>query len=232
MKKDIIMGAAVGLAVGVIITLVGTLFAKQTSSGKAEFSLALPTITKLDKDYLAKIEDFGIALADFTNAFDQVKKNLPPEQLAQVSANEAGAKAEILETMINQYAVVATAIEEGFLEDEENMRLFRNATQQALFQLYVAKNMPEGGNEFSASQPEIDQAYAQYGAEFRARGLNAQQSKDYIVSQIAQQKRQRWMIDFVSKIKEGFRIERNDDLLKEQNISATALPMPGQAVPQ
>ena len=232
MKKDTIISAAVGLAVGVIITLVGTLFATQTSSGKAEFSLALPTITKLDKDYLAKIEDFGIALADFTNAFEQVKKNLPPEQLVQVSANEAGAKAEILETMINQFAVVATAIEEGFLEDEENMRLFRNAAQQALFQLYVAKNMPEDGNEFSASQPEIDQAYAQYGAEFRARGLNAQQSKDYIVSQIAQQKRQRWMIDFVSKIKEGYRIERNDDLLKEQNISATALPMPGQPAPQ
>lgn len=228
MKKDIMIGVVVGLVVGVIITLVGTLFVKQTSSGTAEFSLALPAITELDKDYLAKIEGFGIALADFTNAYDQVKKNLPPEQLAQVSANEAGAKAEILETMINQYAVVATAIEEGFLEDEENMRLFRNAAQQALFQLYVAKNMPEGGNEFSASQPEIDQAYSQYGAEFRARGLNAQQSKDYIVSQIAQQKRQRWMIDFVSKIKEGFRIERNDDLLKEQNISATALPMPTQ----
>ncbi len=228
MKKDMMISATVGLVVGIIVTLVGTLFVKQTSAGKAEFSLALPTITKLDKDYLAKIEDFGIALADFTNAFDQVKKNLPPEQLVQISANEAGAKAEILETMINQYAVVATAIEEGFLEDEENMRLFRNAAQQALFQLYVAKNMPEGGNEFTASQPEIDQAYAQYGAEFRARGLNAQQSKDYIVSQIAQQKRQRWMIDFVSKIKEGFRIERNDDLLKEQNISATALPMPTQ----
>ncbi|MDK2819131.1 MAG: hypothetical protein KFW21_06760 [Spirochaetota bacterium] len=223
MKKNIIISSVIGLTVGVILTLIGTLLMKQNSSGKATFSLALPTITKLDKDHLAKIENFGITLSDFTNAYDQVKKNLPAEQLNQISANESAARAEILETMINQYAVVATAIEEGFLEDQENMKLFRNAAQQALFQLYVAKNMPEDGNEFAVSQPEIDQAYAQYGAEFRARGLNAQQSKDYIISQIVQQKRQRWMIDFVSKIKEGFRIERNNSLLKEQNISAVQL---------
>lgn len=226
MKKDMLIGTGIGLVAGVIITLAVGFATKQSSGGASMISLALPEIAELDDEYLAKVENFGIALSDFTNAFDQIKQNLPPEQLAQISANEAGARAEILETMINQSAVVATALEEGFLEDEENLRLFRNSAQQALFQLYVAKNMPEDPNQFTASQPEIDQAYTQFGSELRARGLNAQQSKEYIVSQISQQKRQRWMIDFVSKIKEGFRIERNDELLKEYDISATGLPTP------
>lgn len=224
MNKNTIIATCIGLVVGALTSFLIFTVNQQSSGGVDTISLALPEIKELDSNHLAKIEQFGISLEDFTNAYDQVLKNLPPEQLANIQANEPGAKAEILETMINQFTVVATALEEGFLEDEENLRLFRNAAQQALFQLYVAKNMPEDPNQFSASQPEIDQAYTQYGAEFRARGMNAQQSKDFIVNQISQQKRQRWMIDFISKIKEGFRIERNDVLLKEQNISAVGLP--------
>ena len=226
MKKNMIIAAGAGLIVGVLGSSLFFMTTKVATGGVDTFSLALPEIKELDKDHLAKIENYGISVEDYTNAYDQIKKSLPPEQLAGVMANESMARAEILETMINQFAVVATAIEEGFLEDEENIRLFRNAAHQALFQLYVAKNLPEDPNQFVASQPEIDQAYTQYGAEFRARGMNAQQSKDFIIAQVAQQKRQRWIIDFVSKIKEGFRIERNDDLLKEQNISAVGMPIP------
>lgn len=223
MKKDMILGIGVGFVIGIILMLIISTVTKGKEADDT-VSISLPEISKLTDDYLAKVEKFGIALSDFTNAYDQVKKNLPPEQLAQLEANEPAFKAEILETMINQYVVVATAIEEGFLEDKENTRLFRNAAQQALFQLYIAKNMPENTNAFMPSKPEIDQAYAQFGNELRARGLNAQQSKEVLIGQIAKQKQQRWMIDFITKIKEGYRIERNDKLLEKEKISSSVLP--------
>ncbi|MGL5955589.1 MAG: hypothetical protein ACRC0X_03145 [Brevinema sp.] len=227
MRKDLIIGLAIGLTIGILGTVIFSQFSKsdqENNGGKSTLSLALPQIEKLDEHYLAKIENFGISVNDFTNAYELVKQNLPPEQQVQFSANEAAAKAEILETMINQYAVVATAIEEGFLENEENLQLFRNAAQQALFNLYLTQNMPQNENVFIASQPEIDQAYAQYGAELRARGLNAQQSREFLVTQITQQKRQRWMLDFVGKVKEGFRVERNNVALETQGISTIRTP--------
>jgi len=223
MNKNMIIGVGIGVIIGIFIMFIISLLTKGTIANNT-VSIALPEISKLTDDYLAKVENFGIALGDFTNAYDQVKENLPLEQLAQLKANEASFKAEILETMINQYVVVATAIEEGFLEDKENIRLFKNAAQQALFQLYVAKNMPENTNAFIPSKPEIDQAYTQFGNELRARGLNAQQSKEILVGQIAKQKQQRWMIDFITKIKEGYRIERNDKLLEKEQISSSVLP--------
>ncbi|MGL4677330.1 MAG: hypothetical protein ACRCWI_06650 [Brevinema sp.] len=225
MKKDLIMGLAIGLAVGIIGAVIFSQSNKASSDGKAVLSLALPQIEKLDEDHLVKVENFGISVNDFTNAYELVKQNLSPEQQAEISANEAAAKAEILETMINQYAVVATAIEEGFLEDETNLKLFRNAAQQALFNLYLTQNLPQNENSFVVSQPELDQAYAQYGEELRARGFNATKSREVLTTQITQQKRQRWMLDFVGKIKEGFRVERNNAALEAAGINTTRFPI-------
>ncbi|MGL4367697.1 MAG: hypothetical protein ACRCTQ_05415 [Brevinemataceae bacterium] len=221
--KTLILGIAAGIITGSILTLIISSLAAKNKPTES-ITISLPTIDKLDSSHLAKIEQYGVSLKDFTNAYNEIKKTLPPEQLQQLDNNEPAYKSEILETMINQYVVVATALEEGFLENQENARLFQNAIQQALFQLYVAKNMPQDENAFAPTKAEIDQIYAQYGSELRARGLNAQQSRDTIIAQINQQKRQRWMIDFISKIKEGYRIERNNELLKKENISATGIP--------
>ncbi len=220
MKKDLIMGVAIGLVVGVVCMMA----IPKKSSGGSEISLSIPEVSSLTDDYLVKVENYGISVEDFTNAYDVVIKNMPPQQREAVFANESAAKAEILETMINQYAIVATAIEEGFLEDPANMQLFRNAAYQALFNLYISQNVPSDSNVFAASQPEIDQIYAQYGAQFRANGMNAQQIQEYIVSQISQQKQQRWMMEFVTKIKEGYRVERNSKVIEELHISTTGLP--------
>lgn len=224
MKKELILGLSIGLVVGILIMFIGGKVLPNNAVGaygKSNVSLALPEIDKMGPEHLVKVENYGITIDDFTNAYDLVKKNLPPEQQATLLSNESAAKAEILETMINQYAVVATAIEEGFLENPKTLQMFRNAAQQALFNLYINENMPQGENAFAVSQPEIEQAFAQYGNELRARGMNATQSQEFLSAQIAQQKRQRWMFEFVSKIKEGFRVERNSEAIKSQDISTS-----------
>ncbi len=218
MKKDLIMGIVIGLVVGV-----GCMMAIPKKSVSEGISIDLPEASSLKDDYLVKVENYAISVEDFTNAYEVVKKNMPPQQREAVLANESAARAEILETMINQYAVVATAMEEGFLEDPANMQLFRNAAYQALFNLYISQNIPSDSNVFAASQPEIDQIYAQYGAQFRANGMNAQQIQEYIVAQVSQQKQQRWMIEFVTKIKEGYRVERNAKAIEELKISTSGL---------
>ncbi len=171
--KNLFIGIALGAAVGAL----GVYLIKGTSSASAAVtasngitstvSVAPLEVEMLDDNYLVRVENYGISVEDFTNAFEMVKQNLPPEQQAALLANESMAKAEILETMINQYAVIATALDEGFLEHPDNMKLFRNAAQQALFNLYISQNMPQSG--FQASKPEIDQAFSQYGGELRAR---------------------------------------------------------------
>ncbi len=222
MKKDLIIGLSIGLVIGIAVTGIFSLV--KNSGGSSQISLALPEISNLNDKYLAKIENYGISVEDFTNAYEVVKKNMPPQQQEAIYANEPAAKAEILETMINQYAIVATAIEEGFLEDSYNLQLFRNAAYQALFNLYLSQNMPSDNATFAASQPEIDQVFAQHGAQFRASGMNAQQIQEYITAQIVQQKQQRWMMEFVTKIKEGYRVERNSSAIQKQNISTSGVP--------
>ncbi len=222
MKKDLIIGVAIGLVVGACAMA----FISPKKSVASGIVVALPEISNLNDDYLVKVENFGISVEDFTNAYEVVKRNMPPQQRDAILANEGAAKAEILETMINQYAIVATAMEEGFLENPANMQLFRNAAYQALFNLYLSQNIPTDGNAFAASQPEIDQVYAQYGAQFRANGMNAQQIQEYIVAQISQQKQQRWMMEFVTKIKESYRVERNASAIEKQQISTSGLAFP------
>ncbi len=229
--KKIVLGIAIGAAIGAL----GTYLIQNSSSVSApeaavqaddivsNVSIAPLEIDFLDDDHIVRVENYGISVEDFTNAFEMVKQNLPPEQQAALLANESMAKAEILETMINQYAVIATALEEGFLENPDNLKMFRNAAQQALFNLYISQNMPQSG--FQASKPEIDQAFSQYGSELRARGMNASQIQEFLASQIAQQKQQRWMIEFVSKIKEAYRVERNHDIIRNLDISTTVSPL-------
>lgn len=225
MNKNMILmlTAAVvsGLVIGSLITFAVSKNSGSASSIDSSSLMALPKITSLNNDYLAKVEEFGISVNDYTNSLNEVKKTLPPEQLAQLSANEALFNANIFESLINQTVVVATAIEEGFLENPENEKLFRNAAQQALLNLYIAQNMPADTNAFTPSKPQIEQAFKQFGSQLTAQGLNASQAKEYIITQLVQQNRQRWMLEFISKIREKYRIERNEEQLKALNISTS-----------
>ncbi|MGL4388566.1 MAG: hypothetical protein ACRCTJ_04155 [Brevinema sp.] len=222
MNKNMILMLCTTLVGGAILGSITTMLISKKSSNQ-QFSniLALSEITSLSDNYLAKVEKYGISLEDYTNTLNEVIKNLPVEQLAQLEGNEALFNANIFESLINQTVVVATAVEEGFLEKPENLKLFRNAAQQALLNLYIAQNAPSDTNAFTPSKAQIDQAYRQFGPEFSARGLNASQAREYIVAQLVQQNRQRWILEFMSKIREKFRIERNENQMKNQNISSS-----------
>ncbi|MGL4563452.1 MAG: hypothetical protein ACRCVW_06340 [Brevinema sp.] len=222
MNKNTILMLCGTLVVGAVIGFfIGMIPSKKISNDTFSQILSLPEISALSDDYLAKVEQYGISVDDYTNTVDEVKKNLPPEQLAQLAGNEALFNANIFESLINQTVVVATAIEEGFLEKPENLKLFRNATQQALLNLYIAQNAPSDSNAFAPSKAQIDQAFQQFGAQLTANGMNATQVKEYIVTQLIQQNRQRWVLEFMSKIREKFRIERNETQMSNQNISAS-----------
>lgn len=228
MKKEMILPLSIGIVVGGLLVFIGGKIFSASSGSKgnpvSSVSLALPEVDELTDAYLVKVENHGITVEDFTNAYELLQKNLPAQQKEAILSNEPAAKAEILENMINQYAVVATAIEEGFLEDPKIQKQFRNAAQQALLQLYISENMPSDENAFAASKPEIEQAYAQHRQQIAASGMNATQAQEYLSGQISQQKQQRWMYEFISKVKEGFRVERNNEAIKNNGISTTRTP--------
>ncbi|MGL4394548.1 MAG: hypothetical protein ACRCS8_04920 [Brevinema sp.] len=219
MNKNMILmlcGAVIG---GAVLGSALTMLLSKNSSGQVSNLMSLTEISSLSDKYLVKVEKYGISVEEFTNALSEVKKGLAPEQLAQFEANEALFNANVFESLINQTVVVASAIEEGFLENPENMKLFRNGVQQTLLNLYISQNAPTDPNAFAPSKAQIDQAFQQFGREFTARGLNASQAREYIVGQLSQQNRQRWTLEFMSKIREKYRIERNTKKLDEYNIS-------------
>ena len=231
MKKDMIIGLVCGLVVGVLTgVLVSTLMKPKSpiAGDITSVPFALNQAKDLDDTLLAKVENIGIQVADFSNAYEAIQRTLPPQQVALYKQQEGAFKAEVFETMINQYVTVAQALKEGFLDDPENMRAMQNAMNGALQQLYVSKNLPTNANAFAPSTPEIDQAYRQYGAQMRAQGMSAQQSRDYIIAQLSQQKQQIWMANFMRKIREGYRVERNNSVIEAQGISTNPLDlMPG-----
>ncbi|MGL5254844.1 MAG: hypothetical protein ACRC9L_07630 [Brevinema sp.] len=233
MKKDMIVGLTCGLIGGVLIGVLIAVLMKPKSMMAGDITaipFALDYVEDLDDTLLAKVENVGIPLSDFSNAYEAIQRTLPPQQLALYKQQEGAFKAEVFETMINQYVTVAQALKEGFLEDPENMRSMQGAMNAALQQLYVSKNIPTNSNAFAPSTPEIDQAYRQYGAQMRAQGMTAQQSREYIVNQLSQQKQQIWMANFMRKLREGYRVERNTPVIEAQGISTNPLDlMPGSA---
>ncbi|MGL5721651.1 MAG: hypothetical protein ACRCY4_04550 [Brevinema sp.] len=234
MKKDMVVGLTCGVIVGLLVGVLATVLMKPKSaiagSDITAIPFALDQAEELNDTILAKVENIAIPISDFSNAYEAVQRTLPPQQLAVYKQQEGAFKAEVLETMINQYVTVAQALKEGFLDDPENMRAMQGAMNAALQQLYVSKNIPTNANAFAPSTPEIDQAYRQYGTQMRAQGMSAQQSRDYIVTQISQQKQQVWMAGFMRKIREGYRVERNTAVIEAQGISTNPLDLiPGSA---
>lgn len=223
-----VIGLVSGLVGGVLLgalafSLIGGGKTKGIKAGVPSIAFAIREAKTLDDNTIAKIEDMGITLSDFSNAYESVQKTLPPQQLAAYKQQEGAFKAQVLENLINQNTVVAQALKEGFLNNPTNMDAMQNALNVALFQLYMANNAPTNEKAFVPSNPEIDQAYQQYGAQMRAQGMSAQQSREYIIMQLSQQKQQVWLANFVTKIREGYRVERNTPLIEKQGISTNPL---------
>lgn len=64
--------------------------------------------------------------------------------------------------------------------------------------------------DFIPTDAELDAFYDQYRIQYDKSGMGAEQIRQDITQRLAAQKQQQWLAQFVSRLKESHKIERND----------------------
>jgi hypothetical protein len=167
-------------------------------------------------EWLAKVEDYVITKKEFDESFAFFLDQLPEGQ--KVLMDESAYKRQYLNELVMQYAVLAQAMQEELLADEDTVLLLRSAIRQAIYKLYISKSIPKDQSRFMPSEQEISQYYNQNKDKLTQMGLSAEQMKRYIAQQLAGQKIQLWAADFLDKTKEKHSVKRNEALLKKEGL--------------
>jgi hypothetical protein len=178
--------------------------------------------SKAAGDWIVKIDDYTVGKAEFDEGYkmfmDQIpaaqKMNLPPE-------NEI--KAQYVESLIGQYALLVKLLNERWVQTKEGKLLLR----QALYQIYLQKEAAKNQEAFVPSKPQIDRFYQQYKSQFDKSGLGAEQIRQQIVQTLGQQNMQVWALQYVKEIRENYKIQRNTTLMEKEGISAAPSPQLG-----
>lgn len=171
-------------------------------------------------DWLVKIDDYAISKAEFDNGLQMYMSQLP----AEYRGREGLFKKEYFDSLIGQYVITIKALNEGFLNDKENMILMKTALRSVIQNYYIQKNAPKDPSAFMPSKMEIDQFNMQYSAQFDKMGYSAEQRKQAAVQELQKRNFQKWAIDFMNQTKENYKIQRNNDELTKLGISAVSSP--------
>ncbi|OHD55009.1 MAG: hypothetical protein A2Y33_03320 [Spirochaetes bacterium GWF1_51_8] len=187
----------------------------------------LAKASEVGADWLVKIDDYAISKSEFNDLFTLIKstspqfQNITPEQDAQL-------KYQYFESLIDEFIVTLQAVNKGNIDIKTANLLIDQSARQSIYTLFLKNNMPIESS-FNPTEQEIEAFYQQYKDQFKQSGMNAEQIKQVSVENIKKLKLQQWMMSFVTHIKEGYKIERNFDALKELGISEMGMGggMPG-----
>ena len=223
-----IIGLGLGIALGVGAMLTIQAVTKGANavnlagvSGPAEGNINLyPSLaTDVGENWLIKIDEkYAISLPEFEETFKMVVKQLQEQQKQTISEKDMVAvKQNALETMINIYVVTVNALKVGMIQSNETRLLLNFAFRQSLMQYYL-QTLIKDPNSLTPTKEEIEQFYEQNKANLQTMGLSAVQMKQLIQAQLSQRKTQMWMQSAISRIRERYKIERNEALLKKIGI--------------
>jgi hypothetical protein len=167
-------------------------------------------------EWLAKVEDYVITKKEFDESYNFFLDQMPEGQ--KVLMDESAYKRQYLNELVMQYVVLAQAMQEDLLADEDTALILKSAIRQAIYKIYINKSLPKDQNRFMPSEQEINQYYNQNKDRLTQMGLSAEQMKRYIAQQLAGQKMQLWASDFLDKTKEKHSVKRNEALLKKEGL--------------
>ncbi len=205
----IIAAFIVGIGGGILL---GSLLKGNSGSGKGMISLYPPAGAQAKGKWLAKIDNYVITQSEF----DAILAQIPEEQMAMYG-DPAMVKKMLFNQLIDQYVILIEAKKSNVLEDEKTKSTLSAALRQAVYQIYMEKQVKDP-SKFTISKVEEEQLYKQYGPTLRERGLNATQIREYLQQEGQKKKFQDWMQQVVNEARDQYKIQKNTELLNKQGL--------------
>ncbi len=212
-KLNLWMFLVISFIVGIVIGGGLVFILKGGSTGADSVSLYPP---KSGSDWLIKIDDYVITKSEYEEGFKYFLNQIPEAQRANLPPDT---KKLYFDNLLSQYIITIKALNEGLAKSKEGQLLLKTAIRQAVYQIYISKNLPADKSAFYPSKIEIDDYYLKNKAQFDRMGLKTDQIKQYATQELSQQKMQLWVQGFVAQMKENFKVLRNNDLLQQEGIS-------------
>ncbi len=216
LNSNVWLYVVIGFIVGVLIGGGVTLALRGGSVSGDSISLYPPKSSLVGGDWLIKIDDYAVTKSEFEEGYKYFLNQIPEQQRANLPPDT---KRLFFENLLSQYIINLKALKEGLPKTREGQLLLRTAIRQAIYQIYLTKNIPQDKNIFMPSQIEINDYYMRNKAQFDKLGLKSDQIKQYAIQELSQQKMQLWVQGFVAQAKESFKVERNNAQLKQLGIS-------------
>jgi len=208
----VVLGFIAGILIGGGITLA----LRGGSTPGDTISLYPPKSSAVGNDWLIKIDDYAVTKSEFEEGYKYFMSQIPEQQRASLPPDT---KRLFFENLLSQYIINLKALKEGLPKTREGQLLLRTAIRQAIYQIYLTKNIPQDKSIFMPSQIEINDYYMRNKAQFDKLGMKSDQIKQYAIQELSQQKMQMWVQGFVAQAKESFKVERNNDQLEQVGIS-------------
>ncbi len=223
----IVASFLVGGAMGFLVS------GSNVSSTSSSISSYLNDLEKpiLGGDVIVHIEgpngrSLDIYRKDFEREYELVLRSTgaSDSQLALLMRDKEYKK-NFLESIIAEYLVYLKARSEN-IENTDNGKIVlrlaaRQGLQNLLYQKVLLKNLKE------PTEADIDKAYRKYRAEFRKRGITANQAVQIIKGELLRQQLLLAQRNFINSLKEEFRIERKGEFAESSSGGGTpSLPTP------
>ncbi len=172
--------------------------------------------TNDSKDWIVKIESNVIGKEEFDNGFQYLLSQVPENQKATV--DEKTMKKQYLNGVLMQNIVLMQAMEDDLFSSDDANIVLKSALRQTIYQIYLNKALPKDKQRFTPTDDEINKYYEQNKERLLQMGLNADQIKQYASQELSQQKIQVWVQEYLEKLKENYRIKRNQDAMKKEGL--------------
>lgn len=214
------------LLLGILIGGLGVFFVSlalgNTPNTRNNEALQLypPTSSEVKSDWLVKIDNYAIPQKEFQELYAYTIQTLEKQGRDLSQMPESTIKAQLLESLIGQYAIVIQALKDGVVSEKNSRNLLKMQLDQAIQQLYLQKLMPTDRSQFIPSKVEISQFYEQNKSELAKRGYSAKQIKELATKELFNRKTQAWIQKTVEEIKEKYKIERNSNLIQKLGIGS------------
>lgn len=202
----------------------------QTLSDQADASIFLypPSLAEVGDDWILAVDDYVLRYSDFEESYKQMESQISQliVQYYDIVPTESQMKEIYLEQLVPAYVLAIKALDEGLMQDEENLKMLKDTIFQSLGTLYLEYILPTDEDYFKPTATEIEKYYLLYKDQFleykNSYGLTTVELKELIIDQIEQQKLQQWQEEIVNEVKEEYSIKKNTEILIELGIEDRA----------
>lgn len=216
------MNIKIAIIVMATILLSTSLFAesakpkKSTSSTWKSFIHSHFNPQKSIEYWIFKIDDVPISARQFQRGYNSYLDQLDDSQKKEMKNNNIYKK-QFFDNFLNQEVVIRKAMEKDFFADPDVDALIDVAMRDAIYKIYLLKQMPSS-SKFEPNDVEINNYYRLHQQQISQMSLNTAQIKELIKSELRKKKAEIWLAEYVQKLKEEYKIKRNDTTMKKLGL--------------